>query len=149
MIILLYIRNENIHRNSWLMLLIDTDDFYHRNSLPCESYRWPENILTKASFLKYWCTSESLRVFINFNFPRPHSVDLPKNQPHAYLMSIPGDSDTDGVGICFQKQKCGTSYKNVCKQVVTSYKKPLSESNETDHLLHFMLYSKWKLQEQT
>lgn len=128
-------------QDSWLILLIDTDDFYHRNSLPCESSRWPENILTNASFLKC-CTSESLRAFIKVNTPRPHSVDLPKTQPHAYLMSIPGDSDTDGVVICFQKQKRGTSYKNVCKQVVTSYKKPLRESNETDHLLHFMLYSK-------
>lgn len=67
-------------------------------------------------------------------------------------MSIPGDSGTDGARICFWKWKHGTSYKNACKQVATSYKKkkqPLSESNEIDHLLNLMFYSKWKLQEQT
>lgn len=65
-------------------------------------------------------------------------------------MSIPGDSGADGVQICFWKWKRGTSYKNARKQVATSYKKkPLSESNEIDHLLNLMLYPKWKLQEQT
>lgn len=149
MTIPLYVKSESIHTNSWLILLFDTDDLYRHNSLSYESSQLPESILLNASFLKCWCTSESLRVFIKVNIPGPHSVDLPKNQQHVYLMSIPGDSDTDGVGICFQKQKCGTSNKNACKQVATSYKKPLSESNETDHLLNLMFYSKWKLQEQT
>lgn len=142
MTIPLYVKSKSIHRNSWLILLIDTDDLYYHNPLSRESSGLPESMLTNASFLKCWCTSESLRVFIKVDIPQPHSVDLPENQQHAYLMIIPGDSDTDGTGICFQKRKCGTSYKNACKQVATSYKKPLSESNETDHLLNLMLYSK-------
>lgn len=121
---------------------MDTGDLYGHNSLSCESSQLSKNILTDASFLKCWCISESLKVFIKVNIPQAHSVDVPENQQHAYLMSVPGDSDADAMGICFQKRKCGTPYKNACKQVATSSKKPLSESNKTDHLLNLMLYSK-------
>lgn len=71
-----------------------------------------------------------------------------ESQRHASLIKISGGSAADGGGCCFGKQKHGTSYKKACKQVATIFKKPLSESNEIDHLLNLMLYSKWKLQEQ-
>lgn len=99
---------------------MDTGDLYRHNSLLCESAQLSKSIQTNAAFLKCWCTSESRKVFVKVNIPQAHSVDLPENQEHAYWMSIPGDSDADGMEICFQKRKCGTSYKNACKQVATS-----------------------------
>ena len=72
-----------------------TGDLYGHNSLSCESSQLSKNILMDASFLKCWCISESLKVFVKVNIPQAHSLDVPENQQHAYLMSVPGDSDAD------------------------------------------------------
>lgn len=114
---------------------------------------WIHVDFLKASnplFLKYWCTSNSLRVLIKINIPWPHSADLCENQWYAYLRSISGDSDADGVGACFGNRSMELHIQMLASRWLgTSYKKPLSDSNEIDHLLNLMLYSKWKLQKQT
>lgn len=88
-------------------------------------------------------------VFLNINNPWSHSGDIHENQLHTSLMSIPGDSKADGVGSAFRNGSVALRIKMLASRWLLATKKPLSESNEIDHLLNLMLYSKWKLQEQT